>query len=54
MPRVADGHARVVIRLSPQDHARLKAAAGADHLPLSTWLRQHALLALDEKGNGSR
>lgn len=37
----------LTIRLSPAERRRLEAAAGRDHLPVSTWLRRLALKAAE-------
>jgi hypothetical protein len=40
------------IRVSPEDRARMDAAAAAEHLDTSTWARRLLLLTLDEQDRG--
>jgi uncharacterized protein (DUF1778 family) len=46
------------IRLTPDDRERLRRAASADHLDVSTWARRVILLAVDKweqrQSRGSR
>ena len=42
------------IRLTPEDRERLRRAAAADHLDVSTWARQIILKALDKRESKRR